>query len=373
MSYNPDLGNYDAQAFALAAHNVWVTRVCQLCPCIIFCYDYLLTLDREVEFIWVRLRETYAGFDLLKNTIVETADEIFQHIIYHCEIWWRRTHISTFILVSNHRRMTSFSAFMSKHTSKEGGPVSAFFGQFNLRVYALYRRSLAVLIAMAVGFTIEVIVMSIFLGIGMAENTSEPLPNIRICAVTHAPPVLAYVWLPDIVFGTFLFVLAGRIGFKRGRFGFNIFRMERKDLVDALVYGNLHYFLCILVANVVNTGIWQGLGFSWFEAPEGFAAVIEIILGCRMVLDLNSAVSDSDGLRLLDSFPLKDSFGAREGPSTLYSAVSTYDLETSQGQNRLTQEIELASPTSPGSGESSRVLIEGANELCSSPLPTVVH
>lgn len=52
MSYNPDLANYEAQAFALAAHNVWVTRVCQLCPCIIFCYDYLLTLDREVEFIW---------------------------------------------------------------------------------------------------------------------------------------------------------------------------------------------------------------------------------------------------------------------------------------------------------------------------------
>lgn len=40
----------------------------------------------QVEFIWVRLRQTYAGFDLLKSTIVETADEIFQHIIYHCKI-----------------------------------------------------------------------------------------------------------------------------------------------------------------------------------------------------------------------------------------------------------------------------------------------
>lgn len=50
-----------------------------------------------------------------------------------------------------------------------------------LRVYALYRRSLTVLIAMAVGFTIEVIVMSIFLGIGMAENTSE-YPFIRTIA-----------------------------------------------------------------------------------------------------------------------------------------------------------------------------------------------
>ncbi|KAG2342906.1 hypothetical protein BDR05DRAFT_330507 [Suillus weaverae] len=151
--------------------------------------------------------------------------------------------------------------------------------------------------------------------------------NIRICAVMQAPPALAYVWLPDIIFGSFLFVLAARIGFKRGRFGFNIFRMERKDLLDALVYGNVHYFFCILVANVVNTGIWQGLGSSWFEAPEGFAAVIEIVLGCRMVLDLQSAVADSEGLQLLDSFPLRDSFGAREGPVTLYSAVSTYDLE----------------------------------------------
>ncbi|KAG1816099.1 uncharacterized protein BJ212DRAFT_211482 [Suillus subaureus] len=286
----------------------------------------------------------------------------------------------------------SATAFMSQHTSKkvcylflniQGWPSFCVLWAvqliLQLRVYALYRRSQKVLIAMAVGFTMEVIAMSICLGIGMAmtSNTNEPVQGLRICAVLTAPPALAYVWLPDIIFGTFLFVLAARIGFKRGRFGFNIFRMQRKDLVDALVYGNVHYFFCILAANAVNTGIWQGLGHNWFEAPEGFAAVIEIILGCRMVLDLNSAVSDSEGLHLLDSYPLRDSFGAREGPVTMYSAVSTYDLENMQGRHRLTQEVELASPTCPasgsGSGESSRVLIEEANESCSSPVPTIVY
>jgi hypothetical protein len=89
-----------------------------------------------------------------------------------------------------------------------------------------------------------------------------------------------------------------------------------------------------------------------------------------MVLDLKSAVSDSEGLHLLDSFPLRDSFGVREGPGTLYSAVSTYDLDVVQGQHRLTQDAELASPTNFGSGESS---IERANKSCSSPLPTIVH
>ncbi|KAG2129834.1 uncharacterized protein EDB93DRAFT_1332202 [Suillus bovinus] len=338
----------EEQVYANVAYTVWVTRICQLCPCIIFCYDYLLTLDREVEFIWRRPMRS-------------------SNILYIIV----RFGGGALIFVTA-------SAFLSEHTSKKVCFCSLFLNIqgwpsfcvlwavqliLQLRVYALYRRSLAVLIAMAVGFTIEVITMSIVLGIGMAENTNTntPLPGIGMCAVTHAPPILAYVWLPDIVFGTFLFVLACRIGFKRGRFGFNIFRMERKDLVDALVYGNVHYYFCILVANVVNTGIWQGLGYSWFEAPEGFAAVIEIILGCRMVLDLNSAVSDSEGLRLLDSFPLKDSFGVREGPTTLYSAVSTYDLEAVQGQHRLTQEIELASPTSPEFGE------------CSNPFPTIVH
>jgi hypothetical protein len=92
-----------------------------------------------------------------------------------------------------------------------------------------------------------------------------------------------------------------------------------------------------------------------------------------MVLDLKSAVSDSEGVHVLDSSPLRDAFGVREGPATLYSAVSTYDLEAMQGQHRLTQEIELASPISSGSGESSRVLIEGANKSCSSPPPAVVH
>lgn len=355
MSY-PEVLAYDSQAFAHAAYNVWVTRICQLCPCIIFCYDYLLTFDREVEFIWRRPMRSSSVLYI----IVRFGGGALMFL--------------------------TATAFMSEQTSKEFCSVFLKFQGWpsfcvlwavqlilQLRVYALYCRSQAVLIAMAVGFTVEVIVMSVFLGIGMAKttNTNVPMGNIRICAVMQAPPALAYVWLPDIIFGSFLFVLAARIGFKRGRFGFNILRMERKDLLDALVYGNVHYFFCILVANVVNTGIWQGLGSSWFEAPEGFAAVIEIVLGCRMVLDLQSAVADSEGLQLLDSFPLRDSFGAREGPVTLYSAVSTYDLEGMQGRHRLTQEIELTSPTSSGSGESSRALIEETNKTCSSPLPTI--
>ncbi|KAG1890244.1 hypothetical protein F4604DRAFT_654698 [Suillus subluteus] len=307
---------YDAQAYAHAAYNVWVTRICQLCPCIIFCYDYLLTLDREVKFIW---RRPMRSSNVLYIIVRFGGGALL---------------------------FLSAAAFMSEHTSRnvclfflniQGWPSFCVLWAvqliLQLRVYALYRRSRKVLIAMAIGFTIEVTVMSICLGIGMAmtTNTNEPIPGIRICAVMKAPPALAYVWLPDIVFGTFLFVLAASIGFKRGRFGFDIFRMERKDLVDALVYGNVHYFFCILVANVVNAGIWQGLGYNWFEAPEGFAAVIEIILGCRMVLDLKSAVSDSEGLQLLDSSPIRDSFGVREGPSTLYSARLSFLLQLALG------------------------------------------
>jgi hypothetical protein len=94
-----------------------------------------------------------------------------------------------------------------------------------------------------------------------------------------------------------------------------------------------------------------------FEAPEGFAAVIEIILGCRMVLDLRSTVSRSDGLHLSDSFPLRPSFCAKEGPSTFYSAVSTYDLDVSHGQHQLT-EINGVVSSNAISGERSRDFIE---------------
>ena len=75
-----------------------------------------------------------------------------------------------------------------------------------------------------------------------------------------------------------------------------------------------------------------------------------------MVLDLRSAVSHSEGLHLSDSFPLMHSLGAREGPSTFYSAVSTHELDTGQH----TQKIEVSSPsTTATSGESSRALIGG--------------
>ncbi|OAX42535.1 hypothetical protein K503DRAFT_797087 [Rhizopogon vinicolor AM-OR11-026] len=288
---------YDSQLYTLAAYNVWVTRICQLCPCIIFFYDYLLTLDREVEYIWKRP--------------VTSSNILYITVRY-----------GGGLLV-----VLTTMAFTSEHTSQKvhsfyhfrDGPVSAFSGQFSSYC--------------------------------SSEYTNEPLPGIRICAVMRAPPALAYIWLPDIIFGAFLFVLAARVGFKRGRFGSNIFRMERKDLVDALLHGNLHYFFCILAVNVVNAGVWKWLGYTWFEAPEGFAAVIEIILGCRMVLDLRSTVSRPEGLHLSDSFRLKPSFGAREGPSTYYSVVSTCELDTS---HQLIGSIELTSPSATSGG----VLVE---------------
>ncbi|KAG1751541.1 uncharacterized protein EDB91DRAFT_1243795 [Suillus paluster] len=323
----------DIQIFVNVAHSVWITRICQLSPCIIFAYDYLLTLDREVEFIWNAF-ERQSG-----------------------EIWWRyNSHVvaiylglesplTDFLLTSIYERKYFYKGefFLTFQGWASFGVLWAVQLILQLRLYALYSRSQKILIAMAIGFAMEVILMSYFLAIGTAENiiTNEPLPGIRFCAVAQSSPVVADVWLPDIVFGAFLFLLAAWIGFKNGRFDFNIYHMERKTLTDALVYGNVHYFLCILIANTVNAGIWQGLGYSWFEVPEGFAAVIEVILGCRMVLDLRSA---AEGLHIVDSFRLGEILGAR-------------DLE---GQHQLTQEIEAASPTS--SRESSRALSEGGNK-----------
>lgn len=60
------------------------------------------------------------------------------------------------------------------------------------------------------------------------------------------------------------------------------------------------------------------------EVSEVFAtnaAVIEISSDAGSVLNLKSAVSDSEGLHLLDLFPHRIS--VREGSATLYSAVST--------------------------------------------------
>ncbi|OJA20480.1 hypothetical protein AZE42_01973 [Rhizopogon vesiculosus] len=311
---------YDSQLYTLAAYNVWVTRICQLCPCIIFFYDHLLTLDREVEYIWKR---------------PVTSSNILYVIVRY----------GGGLLV-----VFTTMAFTSEHTSQKvhffyhfkDGPVSAFSGQFSpycSSEYTLYTIDL------------EKSYLRCVRNSHGRDYTNEPLPGIRICAVTRAPPALAYIWLPDIIFGAFLFVLAARVGFKRGRFGSNIFRMERKDLVDALLHGNLHYFFCILAVNVANAGIWKWLGYTWFEAPEGFAAVIEIILGCRMVLDLRSTVSRPEGLHLSDSFRLKPSFGAREGPSTYYSAVSTYELDAS---HQFIGPIEPASPSTTSGG----VLVE---------------
>ncbi|KAI5988993.1 hypothetical protein EDD15DRAFT_2285692 [Pisolithus albus] len=44
--------------FLSFAHVIRLTRTCQLVPSALMVYDYLISIDREVEYIWKRPRTT---------------------------------------------------------------------------------------------------------------------------------------------------------------------------------------------------------------------------------------------------------------------------------------------------------------------------
>ncbi|KAH7925224.1 hypothetical protein BV22DRAFT_1129157 [Leucogyrophana mollusca] len=162
-----------------------------------------------------------------------------------------------------------------------------------MRIYALYNRSRRVLIFMTLTFLGEVIAMSTILALANSRTivVNDPLPDVKICAVDNLPNFLFSLWMPIIIFEGLLCMFALWAGVKQLVLRSKLEGFRGGRAVDALVKGNVFYFLCLLIPCTLNVVVWATVGDSYVDMTQGYGFATAIVVGCRLVISLRRALS----------------------------------------------------------------------------------
>jgi len=177
-----------------------------------------------------------------------------------------------------------------------GTGLTVFFVQLVLqaRLYALYDRSRFILAIMVFLCVCEFAAMVTIIGFLDAywQITNEILTSY-ICADIDGPSFfqMYMYWLPVIVCHTVLCLLALWRGVRNCMRESRIHGMNRARLADILVKGNTTHYLCVILTSLTNIIIGQYLGPTWVTVSEAFPAPIHVVIGCRLILNLRSALS----------------------------------------------------------------------------------
>ncbi|KAL4067029.1 hypothetical protein V8B97DRAFT_999002 [Scleroderma yunnanense] len=109
-------------------------------------------------------------------------------------------------------------------------------------------------------------------------------------------PTYAYNWAPCIAFEAILTVLALWAGIKRSRQRSypRSARFNGPQLVDVLIQGNVIYFLCPLVLFVLFMKHNPSLEVQWLIDTILLRAPVTIMVGCRLVLSIRQTASTPD-------------------------------------------------------------------------------
>jgi len=163
------------------------------------------------------------------------------------------------------------------------------------RLYALYQRSRFILAVMVFVCVSQLAAMATIVGfLDMYwQITNEILTGSYMCADENAPSFyrLYVLWLPAIVGDSILCLLALWHGIRTWMSGYRISGKNTMFLADALIKGNVGYFLCVILASLVNIIIGQFLGITWTKVSEAFPSPIQVVIGCRLILNLRSTLA----------------------------------------------------------------------------------
>ncbi|KAH7919935.1 hypothetical protein BV22DRAFT_1050715 [Leucogyrophana mollusca] len=257
---------YEA-AIVNAANIIRITRICQVSSAVIIIYDH--------QFIWVLVKCSFESRGLsvpVEKAVVNTNNYISDPYVTSCQVF---LHLQGWPSVVLDWLMQII---------------------LQMRLYALYQRSNKVLSFTVLGYLAEIIAMSTILGIANAHIVdanrrgstaiNEPVPGIGICSATNIPASFYRFWLPIIAFEGMLCLLALRIGIGDLVSGFGVQGISGVNVVKVLVKDSVFYFLCLVLACVVNAAMWQTLGEAWLEVPEGFSIAAKVVIGCRLILNL---------------------------------------------------------------------------------------
>ena len=150
--------------------------------------------------------------------------------------------------------------------------------------------------------------------------------DIAVC-IGYTTPAYRHLWVPCFAFDAILAVLSLWAAVRHLRQHSGLSRLNKPQLVDTLVQGNVIYFLWCVFSYPHRMGLKIGcsplatfiayLNSGVSQEVEEFAntlfrrAPIGISVGCRLILSVHEAASHQ---LTLGSHPVMSTFVVREGP-----------------------------------------------------------
>ncbi|KAJ3502187.1 hypothetical protein NLJ89_g8998 [Agrocybe chaxingu] len=260
MSSSPEL-----DALASGAYHLLAGKYFQLAAFVMLVYDHILTFDQEVDRIW---KQKFSGASLLFfiNRYVTPLQFIIILDAFHDPIWTTEA-CANFVIFEGASTVSLVAVCQLIMI---------------LRVYALWGRSLHILVFLLVLWAAQIAVSVV----GLRTGFPVPLPPILTgCILTGKGAVFPSLWVAPLVTDSCIFILT-------------IWR-TREYLRDSGKIPTIHvfvrdgalYFFTIFMANLMNTLIFFLAEDDLKAIGASFSQLITAVMVSRLVLNLRSSSS----------------------------------------------------------------------------------
>ncbi|OCB85300.1 hypothetical protein A7U60_g7605 [Sanghuangporus baumii] len=293
------------------------TRYSELASSTIIVFDYLLTLDQEIQFIW----KSRWSIGKLLFFVLTTAT-------YSYRIDITRFSLSDSITMGSLRLNFQFCEFkvtvllcsLSDGDVGEGlhwfrwqgwtGLVAAALAEtiLQLRLYALYYGNKKVLVLMVSFFISAMASSAIIMGTTLrdVEARAHLIPGTDFCIPIHVSSHFYAFWIPILCFEALLCALACIRGYRSYR-DREIRRMsdlrrrvrqshqpERHlNILEVLLRDSVGYFIIAFATYLTTTLMWIIGPITVLEIPIGFTVAFSSVIGNRLLLNLRGSAKSA--------------------------------------------------------------------------------
>jgi len=265
-----------ANLIASALRDVESIRYAALASsCIIF-YDYLITMDGELELIW------NAHWSLGKVLFLVNRYYALSAAI-----------VNNYGLFSPH--LTNSFCMHFFRWQGYTGLIAAMIAQMilQMRLYALYKLNKKILLLMGGCFTITSAASATIMSRTLSRITvqSHVLPGVPFCVPFGIPGHFYTFWIPLLLFEALMCGLALYRGFRTLRTEGSLFQSGRQ-LVRILIRDSIFYFLAMFATYFTNLLVWVFARYTLLEIPVGFSVAISCVMANRLVLNVREVNRD---------------------------------------------------------------------------------
>ncbi|PFH47895.1 hypothetical protein AMATHDRAFT_66576 [Amanita thiersii Skay4041] len=246
------------------------TRYAELASSCIIVYDHLITLDREIDLIWMSpwstgkvlfiLNRYYTLTSVLINNYGLFGSHLTNSICSHFYPWQGWTGLIACILAE---------------------------AILQMRIYALYYLNKRLLVVMVTLF-VACMASSAYVMGSVLSNIDAIAVNFsgwHVCLPLNVSSHFYAFWIPILFFETFLCILAIYRGFQTFKTDGSLFQSGRR-LVGILIRDSVMYFIVMCATYLTNLLVWVLARQTLLEIPIGFSVAFSCVLANRVVLNV---------------------------------------------------------------------------------------